>query len=150
MEISKKRITINELDLCSKLYISVFNQAPWFDEWTLKSASERLMGILKHPEFWGVGLYDSNDQLLGFLMGYSEPWWDGKHFQVVEMCVKTEEQGKGIGSNLLSALEDYCKDCGVKRVYLLTGSGGQAENFYIKNGFYVNPRMIMMSKMIGD
>ncbi|MBS4218082.1 GNAT family N-acetyltransferase [Bacillus sp. FJAT-49711] len=150
MEISEKVITINELELCTKLYTHVFNQAPWFDEWTVESASERLMDILKHHGFWGVGVMDSHGHLLGFLMGYSETWWDGKHFQVIEMCVKTEEQGKGIGSRLLSSLEKYCKECGINRVYLLTGSGGQAENFYLKNGFYANPRMIMMSKMLGD
>lgn len=150
MELSIKVITINEIEQCSKLYTYIFNQAPWFDEWTLESASERLRDIFQHPRYWGVGLFDENDQLQGFLSGYAETWWDGKHFQVVEMCVKTEEQGKGMGSSLLSALENYCKESRIKRIYLLTGSGGQAEAFYLKNGFYVNPRMIMMSKMLGD
>ncbi|MCJ8005943.1 GNAT family N-acetyltransferase [Lederbergia wuyishanensis] len=148
MDFYKKEITLEELESCAKLYTYVFNQAPWFDQWTLQSANERLIDILNHLQFWGVGIYDHNHQLLGFLMGYSETWWDGKHFQVVEMCVKTEEQGKGIGSNLIHSLEDHCKENGIKRIYLLTGSGGLAEEFYIKNGFYVNPRMIMMSKMI--
>src|SRR5690606_27683766 len=118
MELSKKVITINEIEQCSNLYTYIFNHASWFDEWTLESASERLRDIFQHPRYWGVGLFDENDQLQGFLSGYAETWWDGKHFQVVEMCVKTEEQGKGMGSSLLSALENYCKESGIKRIYL--------------------------------
>ncbi|MBS4193591.1 GNAT family N-acetyltransferase [Lederbergia citri] len=150
MEYLKRNITINELEACSDLYTYVFNQSPWFDEWTLESASKRLRDIIHHPQFYGFGLFDHEEHLLGFILGYAETWWDGKHFQVVEMCVKTEKQGKGIGSNLLFALENYCKESGINRIYLLTGSGGQAEAFYLKNGFYVNPRMIMMSKKLGD
>ncbi|MBS4198569.1 GNAT family N-acetyltransferase [Bacillus sp. FJAT-49732] len=150
MTFYKKDITFDELDSCANLYTYVFNQAPWFDQWTLESAKERLLDIIQHRQYWGVGLFDHDNQLIGFLMGISETWWDGKHFQVIEMCVKTEEQGKGVGSNLLSTLEDYCKENGIKRLYLLTGEGGQAEAFYVKNGFYINPRMIMMSKVLGE
>ena len=141
-------VTLDKIEQCVTLYTSVFNAEPWNDGWKEEDAEERLIDILNNPHYWGVGLYDNEDELLGFLLGYSEKWLDARHFYINEMCVKTELQGKGIGSKLLSSLEEHCKNNHISRINLLTARQGQAEAFYKGNDFYESPKMIMMSKWL--
>lgn len=93
-----------------------------------------------------MGVHDGEQNIIGFLVGYNERWLDSNHFNLNEMCVKTEHQNKGIGSKLIAQLEMKCKQNNISRIYLLTARAGQAEAFYKKNGYYVSPKMIMMSK----
>lgn len=140
-----RRLTLNDLENCTDLYVKVFNAEPWNDGWKKADAQERLDIIFSHKTFLGLGYYH-DDELLGFLLGYKEKWLDSYHYYIPEMCVKPFQQGRGIGSSLLEYIETIASDEKMQRVYLLTAKGTPAESFYIKNGFYQSPRMIMMAK----
>lgn len=108
---------------------------------------ERLTELFKHQRFLGIGIYN-NKELIGFSLGYIERWLHSNHFYLNEMCVKATFQSKGIGSILISALEEYCIKNNITDIYLLTARNGQAEAFYKKNGYSVNDKMIAMSKQL--
>ena len=148
MNTELKRLNSTNIEEATKLYIDVFNGEPWYDGWELEDARERLEDIFNNPNFIGNGIYDDKEELIGFLLGYTEKWLSSNNFYLNEMCVKTDLQSKGIGSKLLKEFENICEEKKISRIYLLTAREGQAEAFYKKSNFYVSPKMIMMSKRL--
>ncbi len=136
----------DQLDAAARLYMAVFNSPPWHDQWTFDTARRRLADTLATPN--ALGLAASDHELIGFVIGYGEHWFDGMHFYVSEMCVAPDRQRSGIGTRLLRQLEQALHALPVTRVYLLTMRGGPAEDFYVKNGFYVSPKMVLMSRRL--
>jgi ribosomal protein S18 acetylase RimI-like enzyme len=141
-------LSLENLEECTELYTCVFNGEPWNDGWEEEDARERLLDIFSNRKFWGIGIYDKEQKMIGFLVGYTEKWLSNHHFYLNEMCVKSELQGRGIGSKLIKELDVFCDKNDINCIYLLTAKDGQAEAFYKKNGFYVSPKMIMMSKSL--
>ncbi|SES18125.1 Ribosomal protein S18 acetylase RimI [Gracilibacillus ureilyticus] len=139
-------LSLENIEECTRLYTEVFNGEPWNDGWEVEDARERLLEIFSNRKFLGIGIWDDQQEIIGFLAGYTEKWLDSSHFNLIEICVRSDVQGNGIGSQLLNELEVLCRKNKVSRVYLLTARDGQAEAFYKKNGFYVSPKMILMSK----
>ncbi|MGD6804490.1 GNAT family N-acetyltransferase [Rossellomorea aquimaris] len=143
-----KMLSEENIEVCTKLYTYVFNSEPWNDGWEEIDARERLSDIFNNRKFLGLGICDEESKLIGFLAGYTERWLDSHHFYLNEMCVTTGLQSKGIGTRLVNELEDICQESNINRIYLLTAREGQAEAFYEKSGYYVSPKMIMMSKRL--
>ena len=142
------RFTPAHLDDAARLYVSVFNAAPWHDRWTPATAHQRLADTLATPGALGFVLVEGD--LLAFALGYSEPWYDGAHFYIKEMCVRGDRQRSGLGTRLLQHLEQALREQQVDRAYLLTLHGGPAEAFYARQGYYVSPRMRLMAHRLGD
>lgn len=138
------RFLAEHLDPCTDLYMAVFNGPPWHDRWTRETARRRLSDLFHTPGFAGWVLMDAGEPL-GFAAGRIEQWYDAQHYYLAEMCVRTEIQGRGIGSRLIARMEQELVTMGVDRAYLLTMTGGQAEAFYTKNGYRTSMRMIMMA-----
>lgn len=135
--------TSDHLDAAARLYLSVFNAPPWNDQWTLETAHRRLADTLNTPE--ALGLIALEGELMGFCIGYSEQWFDGKYFHLKELCVRTDRQRTGIGTHLLHHLEQMLHEMQIARLYLLTMRGSPAEEFYAKRGYSTNTNMILMS-----
>lgn len=148
MNIQFRMLSLKDINECTELYIEVFNDEPWNDGWQEHDVKERLTDIFSNRKFLGVGVYDEEQNIIGFLSGYTERWLNSNHFNLNEICIKTALQNQGIGSKLIAKLEMKFKQNDISRIYLLTERSGQAETFYKKNGFYVSPRMIMMSKRL--
>lgn len=133
------------LDGAARLFVSVFNAAPWNDRWSQVSARARLHDVVQTPGFVGVALHQ-DQQLCGFAIGHTEQWFSGEHFFLQEMCVRTEMQRRGIGTELIHALETQLVN--VEQVYLLTDRDGPAHAFYERCGFRSARRQAVMIKPI--
>jgi aminoglycoside 6'-N-acetyltransferase I len=146
-ELRLTRFSAEHLEPCARLYLTVFNEAPWFDHWTLQTADARIGDLFASPGFCGwVALQDGNPA--GFAAGRVEQWFDARHFYLAEMCVRTDLQRAGIGGRLLRMMETDLAAAGVSRVYLQTMKGGPGEQFYRKHGYYGSLRMTMMAKRL--
>lgn len=132
---------------CAGLYVRVFNSEPWNDQWTVESAHKRLRDIYLSPGFTGV-LFLKDGRVKAAIMVNCEEWFEGRHFNLREMFVETELQGKTIGSELLTELETRLKELGVRTVILFTSKGNRTNSFYRKIGFYELDSMVMMAKDI--
>ena len=75
------------------------------------------------------------DKMVALSMGYIKHWYRGTEYIINELCVKTEKQHQGIGTEFLHQIEDYLKANDLKAIYLLTERTVPAYNFYKKNGF---------------
>ena len=135
----------NLLDAAARLFVSVFNAAPWNDRWSQASARARLRDVVGTPGFVGVALPDGQE-LCGFAIGHTERWFTGRHFLLQEMCVRTDQQRLGIGTELIHALERRLFD--VEQVYLLTDRQSPAHTFYERSGFRPARRQGVMIKKI--
>lgn len=82
-------------------------------------------------------------------MGYVKHWFRGTEYIINELCVKTEAQGKGIGSDFLHQMEEYLLAQGIEATFLLTERTVPAYNFYKKNGYYEYPDTVAFSKGFG-
>jgi len=140
-------ITVDAIDQCIELYISVFNSEPWNETWTYPAAKERLTDLLNTPKFLGFLLY-KKDNLIGFIAGNSKKSYAGLTFYLAELCINNRIQGKGFGTKLLLSLEEELQRRDIQSLYLLTANGGAAETFYLKNGYETNGNRLVMRKSL--
>jgi aminoglycoside 6'-N-acetyltransferase I len=134
----------SDLDPCVDLYIATFAQPPWSERWERSVVRARLEQIVRTPGFWGAVTGDEG--LTGFAMGISEPWHEGNHFYLKEMCIAPAHQRQGLGTRLLEFMSATLAARDTKRIYLLTARGEMSEAFYTKAGFYTSPKMILMAR----
>lgn len=130
---------------CAKLYVKVFNDKPWNDDWNVESAYRRLHDIFIAPNFEGV-LYMKDEEVLGAIFGNYEQYYNGMHYYLREMFVANESQGLGIGSQILDYMEDMHRKNKVTTTYLFTSQGNRTSDFYQKNGYKIWTGMAMMGK----
>lgn len=132
---------------CAELYIKAFNAEPWNDKWTLETAHKRLKDISISPNFEGV-LYIEDGQIKGAIFGNYEQYYEGLHYNLREMFISNELQGRGIGSKLINKLEERLEKLGVTTIILFTSTGNRTSQFYLNNNFSQWNSMAMMGKEI--
>ena len=99
------QITSKEtLDACTMLFIKVFNDSPWNDEWTMATARPLLNCYFNTPQFIGL-MAVANKTPLGCIMGNIEPNFAGDIFYLRELFVAPDHKNKGIGKYLMAALK---------------------------------------------
>ncbi len=116
----------------AELYVRTFNAKSWNDSWTIESATKRLLQMLHCDGFYGIVCYE-NDKLIGLILGNHEYYYSGMHFNIKEVCIDVEMQGKGFGTSILEEFLSRLKKRGISEVYLFTSK--EQAGFYNKNGF---------------
>ncbi|MCM3225992.1 GNAT family N-acetyltransferase [Terribacillus saccharophilus] len=132
----------DDLKACSDTYAKVFNEAPWNEAWTAETAFSYLIDFYRTPGFTGI-VAVKNEEVIGFLFGVKRKWWSGDEFFINEMCVRADQQNKGIGKTLMEYLIETTD---ADMISLLTDRGLPAENFYKRNGFKEIERIMFMSR----
>jgi aminoglycoside 6'-N-acetyltransferase I len=146
MQMMPRRFENTDLEACVALFFSTFAQPPWNESWDRDIVRERLDQILKTPHAFGAVIGD--DVIHGFALGFSEPWHEGTHFYLKEMCIAHTHQRQGLGMRLMDFLSAELTVRKTRRIYLLTARGDASEAFYSKAGFYTSPKMILMARRI--
>ncbi|WP_057490954.1 GNAT family N-acetyltransferase [Streptococcus orisasini] len=140
-----KRIRETDLLACTAAFIDIFNDEPWYDEWTFEGAKQYISDFYKTPNFLGI-LAVENGEIIGFIYGVTRAWWSGKEFYIHEMGVKKAWRNQGIGTALLERLAQALEGRNVDNFALLTDRGMPAEEFYKKNGFKEIERLVFYSR----
>lgn len=145
MNVQIANMELSDVAEYAKLFVSVFNSEPWNDKWTEETAVLRLENMMKTNTFIGKALYSENE-LIGFIYGQKEYYFNGIHFQIQEFCVKQIEQGKGFGKLLLQSLKEELTRIGdVVNIYLITSKGDRTEGYYQRRGFVTSDNMVLMT-----
>lgn len=150
MGMNIRPIQESDLKACARLYVEVFSSEPWNEAWTEELAFERLVHFYQSKGFVGV-LAESEEvanDVIGLVLGNTEPFYYGTLFYLREMCVKSNQQNKGVGAKLLYALEAGLHDQEVKSIYLATEREIPAASFYQKHGFKLSEEMGFYAKRI--
>ncbi len=132
----------SHLDVCAELFVLVFNQKPWHEQWTLETAHQRLWETLRTPGF--VGFVYEDKEVLGFVAGYCEQLDVGKGYCLKELCVHSAKQRTGIGTYLLNHLHSHLTQQDVRRIYLVTTKVVQVQAFYTKLGYQQSQKRMLM------
>ena len=139
-----REIKDEDLEACSSLYTRVFSESPWSEVWSQDIALTRLRHFYKSEVFFGLLVEDKN--ILGFVLGNTEPFINDTWFYLREMCIDNKFQNQGIGTTLLSELKKHLTLKSVKNIYLATERDFPASYFYQKNGFLEEKKMIFFYK----
>ena len=141
-----RRFTLGDLDKCAELFKKVFSADPWYDNWvSWNQARNYLNELIENPVFEGFVVFEGSD-IVAVCLGHRRSWWMGKEFFVDEFFVENEKQGNGIGTKTLDIITNNLAEEGYTRLTLLTNKKIPAEDFYLKNGFYNNPKRTVMVK----
>ena len=138
-------IVESDLQAISQLYVSVFSNPPWNEDWEFAWAYERLNWIYQSQGFAGYIALDSK-QILGAIMGHAVQFKKKKGFEIVEFLVTAKYQNQGIGNQLLAQLELNLKQDNYDFTWLLTLKNTDAESFYSQRNYQRDCKIVLLNK----
>lgn len=131
-----KELSIEDKNLITIFFKNVFMQEPWNDDWSDEQQLNRyIMDLMGNPNSMTLGFFDNDSEMAGLAMGCIRHWYEGTEYHIDELCVSTNMQGQGIGTEFIEQIEDYVTTKGVCRIFLQTDRDMPAFEFYKKRGF---------------
>ena len=136
-EFKEEFIILDEsyLDEMAELYKNAFAGKPWNDDW---SNREQLYEYIKEIS----GAYNClnfglkmDGKLVAMSLGMIRHWWEGTNYNIEELCVMPELQGRGMGSRFMELIENDIQTRGAVGIFLQTDNDKPAYKFYKKIGF---------------
>lgn len=125
----------NHLEEMKLFFKDVFTKEPWNDDWSDEEQLHMYITELTgNKNSLALGLFEENE-LVGLAMGMVWHWYTGTQYNIQELCIKTEAQGKGFGTYFLKQIEKYLLENNIRCIFLQTEHNVPAYQFYKKNGF---------------
>ena len=148
MDYTIRRCDISDLDACVEAYIRTMSAPPWCERWETATAKRYLGDFLSHARAVDIAAVTPGGRVIGAVLGYEKSWCSGEEVYIEEFFVVPEYQSRGIGSELMQALENYINQRGIGSIVLMTSRDVPAMQFYKKHGFSVNDNMVLLTKDI--
>ena len=137
------------MDRCVQVFMQVFNQEPWGDQWpTPQRAREYLLDLVNTPGFKGFVVHEDSS-ILGLCFGHKVRWWAGDEYLIDEFCIDSDAQHAGLGTRLMEHIGKVLLEEDIQFVVLLTDKQTPAESFYVKQGFETSAKTVFMYKRLG-
>lgn len=141
-----RQISMNEFSEIKELYREVFTAPPWEDDWSddkqLTLYIEEIM-CGKHPLHFGLYV---DGKLEGIALGMIKHWCQGTEYYLDEFCIRTNLQGKGLGTKFLHMIFDEIQSIGLCGIFLATDHDKPAFEFYRKFGFELQEKHVSFWK----
>lgn len=102
------------------------------EKWSEKNA---LKTISYYSKIGKIFVAEIDKKVVGFIIIREEYYNEGKRMMVEEFVVNGNYQGKGIGKQLMTFVEDYCKKNKIISIWLITNKKAAAFQFYKKIGY---------------
>ncbi|HEL1811961.1 TPA: GNAT family N-acetyltransferase [Streptococcus suis] len=144
-----KELCFSDMEMVKELFLSVFSQEPWNDDWSDEEQLDCYIGdLLGHPRALCFGLFDQG-KLLGLSLGYIRYWYEGTEYRIEELCISRHYQGRGIGQDFLKRIEEQLERRQIVHILLQTERHLPAFSFYEKCGFRALEEDVTMVKKVG-
>ncbi len=145
-----KRLSADDIEPIKSEIFDAFTGEPWNDEWKNPEQFHRyISGLISNANSLSLGLFEE-ERLVGAALGRIKNWYSGDQFWIDDLCIVSDCQGKGFGSQFLELIEDYLAKNGIKKIVLLTEREYPAYRFYAANGFTEKPNRIVYEKEVGN
>ena len=145
-----RRLTGKDRELITALFVDVFTNEPWNDDWSDTEQLDAYIADLTGQSYSLTLGYFDGERIVGLSMGYIKHWYSGTEYIINEFCVDRQLQGKGIGSSFMKAVEAYLSENGIRQIFLLTDKNVPAYSFYQHNGFTELTCNVSFAKRIGE
>jgi aminoglycoside 6'-N-acetyltransferase I len=132
---------------CAELYVDIYANEPWEFRWmTTESVLRYFEDLENTPRFHGFVAKTDGDRTEGFCLGIIYDYFLSSAYEIREMAVARERQGRGVGGALLANAETRVKRFGAGALTLVTLKTAPAFEFYIKNGLNPSDDAVYLSK----
>ena len=115
----------------------------WGIDWTAETAAAYLRDFFEEKRFIGY-VFEADGQVVGCLLAVCRLAGSRQEIHLHEMAVLPQYQGRGIGKQLLNALQTLCHESGLAGIVLYTSKYAPAARFYESNGFHLSDGTICM------
>ncbi|WP_105209824.1 GNAT family N-acetyltransferase [Streptococcus suis] len=144
-----KELYSSDIEMVKQLFLSVFSQEPWNDDWADEEQLDRYLGdLLSHPRALCFGLLDQGS-LIALSLGHIRYWYEGTEYRIEELCISRDYQGRGIGQDFLKRIEEQLIERRIVHILLQTERNLPAFSFYEKCGFRALEEDVTMVKKVG-
>ena len=128
-------LSIKDIEKIKALFKSVFTVEPWNDDWSDEEQLDNyLRDIMEVRTPLIFGLCDDGE-FIGVSIGNIRHWCRGTEYFIEELCIRTDLQGRGYGTEFLALIVAFLKARGISQIFLHTNPGVPAYSFYKKKGF---------------
>ena len=93
-------------------------------------------------------ILERDSEVLGFVMGYFEQYDDIQAYDLVEIVIAHEHQGKGIGTQFMSLIEAKVKELGGAMIQLQAVNDEMHNSFYGKLNYRNCSNLVLKSKWL--
>ena len=126
-----------------EIYAKAFSGEPWNDAWKTEDAEIHVREILESKQSYGLE-YLIDGEVVGFILGNSMLFSYGRTFEINDLAVHPDYQGRGIAKKLLSECLEEMKRRGIVGVHLITQPDGFLPEFYGSYGFKRETKVTLM------
>jgi len=141
-----RTMTETDLDRVVPLYVSYYNEKEG-GTWTYQTAYKRIHQVWSHEDGFCL-LMEKDGEILGFAMGHMEQFDDLVAYDLVEILIFAEHQGKGYGTMLMRELERQVKALGASLIQLKAVNDEKHNKFYGKLGCYDSKNLTLKGKFL--
>ena len=148
-ELCFRLLTQEDLPALVPLYMQYYN-AHEGGEWTHETTTRRLLQVVTRMDAFGLvaELAAESGVPAAFAMGYYEQYDDGFAYDLVEIVVRDDLQGRGIGTALMQELERQAKAAGALLVQLQAVNDARHHRFYGRLGYGDASNLTLKTKML--
>ena len=93
-------------------------------------------------------MLESGNKVIGFVMGYFGQYDDIQAYDLVEIVIAHEYQGKGIGTEFMALIEAKVKELGGAMIQLEAVNDDMHNRFYGKLGYKDCSNLVPKSKWL--
>lgn len=138
-------IEINDIEICVAIYQEVFAEEPWFEKFEEEKVKQYFVHCYE-KSLYGAYVAKSEDCLCGFVTYFIKPSAAGNVLYIDEICVKKEWRKRGIGSNLIGAVERFANNNSIISLLIHTDKESIAYNLYKKMGYISDNSVVALYK----
>ena len=136
----------SDIERVIPLYMEHYNT---YDEgqWTFVTTYKRIHQVWSREDSLCM-ILEWGGEVIGFVMGYFEQYDDIAAYDLVEIVIKHEHQGKGIGTAFMEQVEARVKELGGAMIQLQAVNDEMHERFYGKLGYRNCKNLVLKSKWL--
>lgn len=135
-----------DIDLVVPLYIEHYNNHEG-GSWTQETTYKRIHQVWSREDSLCM-ILEQGGEVIGFVMGYFEQYDDIQAYDLVEIVIAHEHQGKGIGTQFMRLVELKVKEQGGAMIQLQAVNDDMHNSFYGKLNYQDCGNLVLKSKWL--